>query len=65
MWTDRVDRDRAIDLRWALRDIRANRLRWLPIDPLTLQTLVDLNFVEIADGKPVLTSAGSEAIAST
>ncbi|WP_244623602.1 hypothetical protein [Bradyrhizobium cosmicum] len=65
IWTDRVDRDRAIDLRWALRDIRANRLRWLPIDPLTLQTLVDLNFVEIADGKPVLTSAGSEAIAST
>lgn len=65
IWTARVDRDRAIDLRWALRDIRANRLRWLPIDPLTLQTLVDLNFVEIADGKPVLTSAGSEAIAST
>lgn len=65
IWTARVDRDRAIELRWALRDIRANRLRWLPIDPLTLQTLVDLNFVEIADGKPVLTSAGSEAIAST
>ncbi|OAF06248.1 hypothetical protein AYJ54_21320 [Bradyrhizobium centrolobii] len=65
IWTAPVDRERAIALRWALRDIRANRLAMLPIDPLTLQTLVELNLVEVSDGKPILTSAGLDAVAST
>ncbi|TYL92108.1 hypothetical protein FXB40_26760 [Bradyrhizobium rifense] len=60
-----VDRERAIALRWALRDIRGNRLGILPVDPVTLQTLVDLSLIEISDGKPTLTSSGFNVIAST
>jgi hypothetical protein len=33
IYTARADRNRAIDLRWALRDIRGNRLNWSPVNP--------------------------------
>ncbi|WFU79119.1 hypothetical protein QA645_32000 [Bradyrhizobium sp. CIAT3101] len=65
IWTAPVDRERGIILRWALRDIRGNRLGLLPVDPTTLQTLVELSLIEISDGKPLLTSRGFDAIAST
>ncbi|WP_407170738.1 hypothetical protein [Bradyrhizobium sp. ORS 111] len=58
-----ADRERAIILRWALRDIRGMRLKMSPVDPDTLQTLVDLSLVEMASGSPVLTLEGRAAIA--
>jgi hypothetical protein len=56
------DRDRAIVLRWALRDIKGERLKWSPVDQHDLQTLIDLGLVEIRDDRPVLTNAGISAI---
>jgi hypothetical protein len=56
------DRDRAIVLRWALRDIKGERLKWSPVDQHDLQTLIDLGLVEIMDERPVLTNVGVGAI---
>jgi hypothetical protein len=50
--------DNAIRLRWALRDIRGKRLKPTPVDPNDLRTLVDMGYVEIVDGNPVVTAAG-------
>jgi hypothetical protein len=50
--------DNAIRLRWALRDIRGKRLKLTPVDPNDLRTLVDMGYVEIVDGNPVVTAAG-------
>jgi hypothetical protein len=50
--------DNAIRLRWALRDIRGKRLKLTPVDPNDLRTLVDVGYVEIVDGNPVVTAAG-------
>jgi hypothetical protein len=52
--------DKAIRLRWALRDVRGKRLKLSPIDPNDLRTLVDMGYVEIVDGNPVVTAAGIE-----
>jgi hypothetical protein len=57
-----VDRDRMIVLRWVLRDIRANRLKWSPINQHDLRTLIDTGLVEMCDGIPILTSKGGRAI---
>ena len=54
--------DRAIDLRWVLRDIAANRLNFSPVSKLDLQILVDRKLVEIRAGVPYLTNAGVSAI---
>jgi hypothetical protein len=62
LYTAPGDRDRAIVLRWALRDIKGERLKWSPLDQHDLQTLVDLGLVEIMDGRPVLTNSGVTAI---
>ena len=59
--TARADRDRAIDLRWILRDIRNQRPRCGVEDDLGV--LIEFGLVEMRDGKPVLTSAGLKAIA--
>jgi hypothetical protein len=58
---DQVHRDRAIALRWVLRDIKANRLSWSPINQHDLQTMIDLGLVEIVRNEPVLTNAGLSA----
>ena len=51
--------DNAIRLRWALRDIRANRLKLTPVDPNDLRTLIDMGYVEMRnEDDPVVTSAG-------
>jgi len=34
--------DKAIRLRWALRDIRGKRMKLSPIDPNDLRTLIDM-----------------------
>jgi hypothetical protein len=58
----RADRDRAIELRWVLRDIRSNRLKWSPPREHDLKVLIELDFVEMRDGVPQLTNAGVSAI---
>jgi hypothetical protein len=61
--TSKADRHRAIDLRWILRDIAADRLKASPISRLDLQLLVDMQLVELRGGVPRLTDAGMTAIA--
>lgn len=51
-----------IDLRWALRDIRAKRWRLTPIDPSQLEKLKSMGLVDVRDDDPVLTNAGIDAI---
>ena len=46
------DLEKAIPLRWALRDILANRLKVLPVRDDDLRTLIDLGFVEVRDDAP-------------
>jgi hypothetical protein len=57
-----ADLDPMIALRWVLRDIRSNRLKWWPINPHDLRTLIEMEFVEMRDGIPVLTNKGNRAI---
>jgi hypothetical protein len=52
------DLERAIGLRWTLRDIKARRLKLLPVSDLDLRALIDLGLVELRDDAPVLTNAG-------
>jgi hypothetical protein len=62
IYTSKADRHRAIDLRWILRDIAADRLKASPISRLDLQLLVDMQLVELHGGVPRLTDAGVTAI---
>jgi hypothetical protein len=62
IYTAPVDRNRAIELRWALRDIKSNRLKLLPVNQHDLQDLIDMGLVEIRDDAPVLTNAGADVI---
>ena len=50
--------ERAIALRWALRDIHANRLKLTPVGDSDLRVLIELGLVEMRDGRPELTQAG-------
>ena len=54
--------ERAIALRWALRDILGNRLKLSPVRDDDLRTLIDLGFVEMRDEVPVVTPAGLAAL---
>jgi hypothetical protein len=56
-----ADRDRAIALPWMFRDIKAKRLKWSPISPDDLLTLIKFGMVEMQHDTPVLTSAGLSA----
>ena len=56
------DLDRAIALRWTLRDIKAKRLKLSPVSDADLRTLIDLGLVEMRDDVPVLTNAGHAAL---
>jgi hypothetical protein len=62
IYTARVDRDRAIALRWVLRDIKNNRLKWSPVNQHDLRILIVMGLVEMRDDAPVLTNAGVSAI---
>jgi hypothetical protein len=53
-----IDRDRAINLRWVLRDIKNNRLALSPVGQQDLKDLIDMGLIEMRDNTPVLTSAG-------
>jgi hypothetical protein len=56
------DLEKAIALRWALRDIVAKRLKLTPVGEDDLRILSDLGYVEVQDGAPVVTQAGLEAL---
>ena len=58
----RFDLERAIALRWAMRDIVARRLKLTPLKEDDLQTLLELGFVEMRDGEPVVTPDGLAAL---
>jgi hypothetical protein len=61
--TERADRDRAVDLRWVLRDIRNRRLKCSSEVRNDLEILIAFKLVEMLDGEPILTNAGLRAIA--
>jgi hypothetical protein len=50
--------EKAIGLRWTLRDIQARRLKLSPVSDEDLKTLTDLGLVEARDEGLVLTPAG-------
>ena len=54
--------DRAIHLRWVLRDIKAKRTRMSAIGPDDLRTLADMGLVEMQGDEPVLTNEGHCAL---
>jgi hypothetical protein len=62
IYTARADRDRAVALRWVLRDIKSNRLKWSPANQHDLRILIEMGFVEMRHDAPVLTNAGVNAI---
>ena len=62
IYTAPVDRNWAIVLRWVLRDIKSNRLKWSPVNEHDLQDLIDMGLVEMRDDAPVLTNAGAGVI---
>ena len=62
IYTAPADRERAITLRWVLRDIKANRLKLSPVSQHDLQDLIDMGLVEMRNDAPLLTNAGVNAI---
>jgi hypothetical protein len=58
-----LELDRAIRLRWTLRDIRAKRTILSPVSPHDLTILAQMGLIEMRDDAPVLTSKGDRALA--
>lgn len=56
------DLEKAISLRWTLRDILGNRIQLTPVRDDDLRTLIELGFVEMRDDAPVVTQAGLAAL---
>jgi hypothetical protein len=54
--------ERAIALRWTLRDIKAKRLKLSPVGAADLAVLAELGLIEMRDEVPVLTQAGHDAL---
>jgi hypothetical protein len=54
--------DRAIQLRWVLRDIKGNRTLLSPVSPNDLKILLEMNLIEMRDEVPVLTGKGDRAL---
>jgi hypothetical protein len=54
--------DKAIRLRWALRDIKAKRTKMSPVSPDDLRTLIEMGLNEMRDEVPVLTNEGERAL---
>ncbi|KRR03190.1 hypothetical protein [Bradyrhizobium valentinum] len=50
--------EKAIALRWTLRDIQARRLKMSPVSDEDLRTLTGLGLIEVRDEGLVLTPAG-------
>jgi hypothetical protein len=60
--TAQGDRERAIALRWALRDILGKRLKLSPVSRDDLQTLISFGLIEMQNDSPTLTQAGLDVI---
>jgi hypothetical protein len=54
--------ERAIALRWTLRDIQARRLKMSPVSDEDLRVLTGLGMIEARDEGPVLTQAGTAVL---
>jgi hypothetical protein len=54
--------ERAIGLRWTLRDIQARRLKMSPVSDEDMRILTDLGMIEVRDEGPVLTQAGTAVL---
>lgn len=54
--------EKAIDLRWTLRDIQARRLKLSPISDDDLTTLTELGLVEMREEVLVLTPTGTSVV---
>jgi len=54
--------ERAIWLRWALRDIQSRRLKMSPVSDDDLRVLSELGLIEIREEGPVLTHAGTAVL---
>ena len=54
--------ERTIQLRWALRDVKAKRTKFMPVKPDDLRILIELALIEIRGEVPVLTNEGERAI---
>lgn len=54
--------DEAIRLRWALRDIRAQRFTLSPVSSSDIETLRAMGYVKVNGETPVLTPKGHEQI---
>ena len=54
--------DRAIGLRWTLRDIQACRLKMSPVSDEDLRLLAGLGLIDVRDESTVLTPAGTAVL---
>jgi hypothetical protein len=54
--------EKAIGLRWTLRDIQARRLKMSPVSEEDLRTLTGLGLVEVRDEGLVLTPTGTTVL---
>ena len=54
--------ERAIGLRWTLRDIQARRLKMSPVSDEDLHVLTELGLIEMLEEGPVLTQAGTAVL---
>ena len=54
--------ERAISLRWTLRDIQARRLKMSPPSDEDLLVLAELGLVELRDDGPVVTPQGAAVL---
>jgi hypothetical protein len=58
----RLSLERAIALRWTLRNSKARRLKLPPAGESDLKILTELGLIGTRDEVPVLTKAGQEAL---
>ena len=54
--------ERAIGLRWTLRDIQARRLKMSPVSNEDMYVLTELGLIEVREEGPVLTRAGTAVL---
>jgi hypothetical protein len=54
--------ERAIGLRWTLRDIQARRLKMTPVSDEDARILTELGLIEVREEGPVLTQAGTAVL---
>jgi hypothetical protein len=54
--------DNAIRLRWALRDIRGQRVKFSSVDPNDIRILVEMGYIGVIHDELVITMAGLQQI---